>query len=162
MLSGAAALAAAPFAWEKRMDQMELAQCLQTHSYLLTEGALGKRLKREYAIIYIDSTADPKPLCYMTNCVHPRIVYQALMQPFNRTDTVQKRFLGIQGNTSPLSYKELDNAVRLYSSEPASFAEEMTALRKISNIKIFGGCCGTDRRHMEAIAAALNRKEKAL
>lgn len=114
------------------------------------------------AVTYIDGTADPKPLCYMTNCVHPRIVYRALMQPFNRADTVQERFLGIQGNTSPLSYKELDNAVRLYSSEPASFAEEMTALREISNIKIFGGCCGTDRRHMEAIAAALSRKEKAL
>lgn len=64
--------------------------------------------------------------------------------------------MGIQGNTSPLSYAELDGAADLMSSEPVPFAEETLALRRsIPGMKIFGGCCGTDGRHMEEIAKRL-------
>ncbi|MBP3544159.1 MAG: homocysteine S-methyltransferase family protein [Lachnospiraceae bacterium] len=104
------------------------------------------------AIQYIDSVTERNPLCYMTNCVHPSIVRKALCQPFNQNDTVRARFLGIQGNTSPLSYAELDGSKDLKCSDPEAFAIEMMRLRDISNIKIFGGCCGTDNRHMECVA----------
>lgn len=107
------------------------------------------------AIAYIDNKATVKPLCYMANCVHPSIVSEALLQPFNQTHIVFNRFLGIQGNTSPLSYAELDGSLDLRCSDPAQFAVEMLKLREISNIKIFGGCCGTDNRHMEQIAIRL-------
>lgn len=107
------------------------------------------------AIEYIDSLSGPKPVCYMTNCVHPKIVYDALSQPFNRNEIVKSRFLGIQANTSPLSYAELDGSPDLISSEPEEFAEEMIKLRSISNMKLFGGCCGTDHRHMEQVALRL-------
>lgn len=104
------------------------------------------------AIQYIDSVTERNPLCYMTNCVHPSIVREALCQPFNQNNTVGSRFLGIQGNTSPLSHAELDGSKDLKCSEPEAFAIEMMRLRDISNIKIFGGCCGTDNRHMECVA----------
>lgn len=104
------------------------------------------------AIQYIDSITNFSPICYMTNCVHPRILYEALTQPFNCNEIVHTRFAGIQANTSPLSYEELDNCADLKSSEPVEFAEEMIKLREISPIKIFGGCCGTDDRHMNEIA----------
>ncbi len=107
------------------------------------------------AIADIDALACAKPVCYMTNCVHPSIVYEALSQPFNQNYTVRNRFLGIQANTSPLSYAELDNSSDLKCSEPLPFAEELLLLRDISNIKIFGGCCGTDSRHIEQIARRL-------
>jgi len=107
------------------------------------------------AIAYIDKSVHRKPICYMTNCVHPNIVYQALSEPFNQNDLVRKRFLGIQANTSSLSYEELDASSDLKCSDPISFAEEMLKLCLISNIKIFGGCCGTDYRHMEEIARRL-------
>lgn len=32
------------------------------------------------------------------------------------------------------------------------FAEDMVRLKEISKVKIFGGCCGTDNRHMEQVA----------
>lgn len=35
------------------------------------------------AIQYIDQVTKTPPACYMTNCVHPGIVYQALSQTFN-------------------------------------------------------------------------------
>jgi len=104
------------------------------------------------AIEAIDSTSQKCPLCYMANCVHPTIVYAALLQPFNRTDLVQTRFLGIQANTSPLSYAELDGARDLFCSDPESFARDMLRLKEDMGLKILGGCCGTDHRHMEAVA----------
>ena len=118
------------------------------------------------AIQYIDNITCNKPVCYMANCVHPTIVYKALSQGFNDTETVKKRFRGIQANTSPLSYAELDDSVDLHCSEPNEFAEEMFKLSHIGDFQIWGGCCGTDNRHIECIAQKLsvqqrtNRKQK--
>ncbi|WP_330387738.1 homocysteine S-methyltransferase family protein [Lacrimispora sphenoides] len=106
------------------------------------------------AIAYIDGLVQPKPVCYMSNCVHPGIVYQALLQPFNQNALVH-RFRGIQANTSPLSYAELDGSLDLKCSDPEPFAEEMMKLRRISSMNIYGGCCGTDGRHMEQVARRL-------
>ena len=107
------------------------------------------------AIRYIDGITTNKPVCYMTNCVHPSIVYKALLQPFNRNEIVRERFRGIQANTSPLSYAELDGAEDLHCLEPEEFAEEMIKLHSIADIKIWGGCCGTDCRHVECVARKL-------
>ena len=107
------------------------------------------------AIRYIDGVTQKSPVCYMTNCVHPSIVCRALIRSFNRNAMVRKRFLGIQANTSPLSYKELDGSVDLKCSEPEEFAEEMLKLLSIHPMKIWGGCCGTDNRHMECLARRL-------
>lgn len=107
------------------------------------------------AIAYIDNSTQRAPVCYMTNCVHPRIVREALSQPYNENERVRSRFIGIQANTSPLTLAELDGSVELKCSPPEEFGEEMLKLRAQSNMKIFGGCCGTDGRHMEAVARRL-------
>lgn len=107
------------------------------------------------AIDAVDGSAKNKPVCYMANCVHPEVLYEALSQPFNRNETVKRRFLGIQANTSPLSYEELDNAPDLMCSEPESFGEKTVKLLDLADFKIFGGCCGTDDRHMRSIARNL-------
>lgn len=110
------------------------------------------------AIRHIDYKTDNPPVCYMANCVHPSIVKNALSQSFNRVDIVKKRFRGIQANTSPLSYAELDGAVDLKCSEPEEFTKDMMELRKIGNFQIWGGCCGTDNRHIESIAIRLSKR----
>lgn len=92
------------------------------------------------------------PLCYMTNCVHPRLVREALLRPFNRTDAVQRRFRGIQANASPLDMEVLDGADGTVTSPPEEWAQEMAALRDIMDVSIWGGCCGTDGRHLAALA----------
>ena len=104
------------------------------------------------AIAYIDAGTQNKPVCYMANCVHPRIVRSALLQPFNDHPLVKERFRGIQANTSPLSYAELDGSLDLHESEPEELAEEMAALAEVGPFQIWGGCCGTDSRHMECLA----------
>lgn len=107
------------------------------------------------AILQIDGLVEKRPVCYLSNCVHPDIVYQALAWPFNRTESVRERFWGIQANTSPLSLAELDGASELRSTEPEVFAQAMLRLRDRYGFTIFGGCCGTDGRHMEAVARKL-------
>lgn len=100
------------------------------------------------AIKSIDDAAERAPLCYMTNCIHPSLVKEALLQPFNQTEAVRSRFLGIQGNASPLSYDQLDQSPELKTSPPEEYAQSMLELKKVSSIRIFGGCCGTDGRHL--------------
>jgi len=112
------------------------------------------------AIQYIDDITCNRPVCYMANCVHPTIVYKALSRDFNNVTIVKERFKGIQANTSPLSYAELDSAVDLHCSEPKGFAEDMMRLSQVGNFQIWGGCCGTDNRHMECIAQELNTLKK--
>ena len=107
------------------------------------------------AIREIDCEVENRPLCYMTNCVHPSIVYRALSQPVNDCEEIRSRFLGIQANTSPLSYAELDNSVELKTTSPGLLAKEMMKLNEAHRLKIFGGCCGTDGRHMRKIAESL-------
>ena len=109
------------------------------------------------AIEIIDSAVDIPPVCYMTNCVHPRIVAKALQQPFNQTVTVKQRFLGIQANTSPLSYEELDNSADLKTSDPDQWAVDINNLEEQYRMKIFGGCCGTDNIYMSKMVSLLSK-----
>jgi S-methylmethionine-dependent homocysteine/selenocysteine methylase len=110
------------------------------------------------AINTIDEKTKDKPLCYMTNCVHPSILYKALSVPFNQTDLVRERFLGIQANASNLYPEELDYCCNLKSSDAFSLANDMLKLKlSYPGIKIFGGCCGTDNTHMSMIAENISK-----
>lgn len=112
------------------------------------------------AISRIDRDANPKPLCYMTNCVHPTIAYKALSQPFNRTQTVRSRFRGIQANASPLSADALDQHDGVITSPPHELADYMMKLAELADIKIFGGCCGTNEQHIRHIAQRIADPQK--
>ena len=100
------------------------------------------------AIDSIDAAVEPKPLFYQANCVHPTVFRQAIDQ----NKSICGRLLGLQANTSTKSPEELDGLTYLDSSEPDEFAELITSLHKQFGIKIIGGCCGTDHRHIDAIA----------
>jgi S-methylmethionine-dependent homocysteine/selenocysteine methylase len=104
------------------------------------------------AIKAIDAATYLKPLCYMVNCIHPTILNKALSNLVNQTELVSKRFAGIQANASALSPEELDNCLELKSDEPKQLVDNMETLLKYKQIKIFGGCCGTDNRHIEELA----------
>jgi S-methylmethionine-dependent homocysteine/selenocysteine methylase len=108
------------------------------------------------AIKEIDSATKRKPICYMANCVHPRVLQEALLCSFNQTETVKQRFHGIQANTSVLSPEELDNSNELVTSDSIDLANDMMKLSNIINIKMYGGCCGTDNSHIEEIARRIN------
>lgn len=110
------------------------------------------------AIYTIDNKTKIKPLFYMTNCVHPKVLHSALLKDFNRTDLIRNRFKGIQANTSALSPEELDNREDLKSSDPDSLAKDMRKLCEDFNINVLGGCCGTDHKHIKEIAEMIKDK----
>lgn len=106
------------------------------------------------AIKFIDENTTNKPLCYMSNCVHPNVILNALNQSFNKNELVKNRFIGLQANASSFEVEELDNSKELKSTSPEELASKMKILYD-RGFKIFGGCCGTNQAHLERIAALL-------
>ena len=105
------------------------------------------------AIEKIDAAVTPAPLFYQINCVHPTIFNKAIKHSNPDFD----RLMGLQANTSEKSPEELDGLEYLDTSEPTEFAESMLELQAQYGLKILGGCCGTDERHIEEIAKRLTR-----
>ncbi len=122
-------------------------------SFMVEEtGHLPDGTELNAAIAAIDSHAQPQPLGYICNCVHPRTLIKALAAPFNQTALVKKRFLGLQGNGALLDRHALDGSGKHHTSEPEQWANDMEALKALVHVKILGGCCGTTQKHIEAIA----------
>lgn len=111
------------------------------------------------AIKEIDRETKRKPLCYMVNCVHPLVLKEALAHPFNNTQFVKERLRGLQANASPLSPEELDGCADLKTSGSVELAENMMELKDCISMKIFGGCCGTVKEHMQEIAKRISNDE---
>jgi homocysteine S-methyltransferase len=110
------------------------------------------------AVHRIDSTVCPRPSCYMANCVHPTVFELALERELERAPWLSERVIGLQGNTSCRSPEELDDLAELETEEPRAFARAMVRLYDRFGIKVLGGCCGTDERHIEWIARALGER----
>ncbi len=110
------------------------------------------------AIATIDSSTVNKPLFYMVNCVHPSIFQKAMTQLRFKKNKALNRVLGFKANTCALSPEELDGAVELHSEDPEVFAKELLAIYREYNLKVISGCCGTDDRHIRALAAGLTSK----
>ena len=106
------------------------------------------------AIETIDAAVDPQPLFYQVNCVHPAVFGQAV----KHSESIFDRLFGLQANTSTKSPEELDGLDYLDTSEPEEFAESMVSLHRQYGLKIVGGCCGTDDRHIEEIAKQIRKK----
>jgi len=107
------------------------------------------------AITRIDRQVRPAPLAYMINCTHPRICRHALGSEQHASGLVRTRILGLLANTADLEPEELDEREELVSTEPAPFATEIAELARDFDLTILGGCCGTDDRHIAALARAL-------
>lgn len=104
-------------------------------------------------IAAIDALVSPKPVCYMANCIHPANLIEALK---NIDCTQLKRFRGIQANASCLSPEELNNCGVLQHDDFNDMIEKMYFLFKHFNLKIFGGCCGTNDIFIDALAGKLS------
>jgi homocysteine S-methyltransferase len=61
----------------------------------------------------------------------------------------------VRVNASALSHAELDEAEELDEGDPETLARDNAALRdKLPSIRLLGGCCGTDHRHVARIITA--------
>ena len=107
------------------------------------------------AITAIDAQVGPVPTGYLINCTHPDLARSALFHPINPSTTVRQRIIGLLANTAALSPEELDGREDLVAEEPTHFAKAMLDLHRSPGLKILGGCCGTDDRHIRALAGRL-------
>ena len=87
----------------------------------------------------------------MINCVHPEHFEATLAAG----GAWVARLRGIRANASRRSHAELDAAPDLDAGDPVELGGQYRALVKRHNhFNVFGGCCGTDHRHVEQIAFA--------
>jgi homocysteine S-methyltransferase len=107
------------------------------------------------AISKIDTEVNPKPLAFMANCTHAAIFKAAMMNDTHSSATVRKRVAGLLANTAALNPEELDDSEELVEEDPQIFGESVADLYGELGMKILGGCCGTDDRHIDNLAKRL-------
>lgn len=117
-----------------------------------TDGRLPSGETMREAIEKTDDQTDGAPAYYMINCAHPTHFADALA----KDETWVKRLRGIRANSSMRSHAELDNSTELDTGDPADLGRRYARLRGVlgKRFNIMGGCCGTDHRHVAAIAEA--------
>ncbi|WP_274626361.1 homocysteine S-methyltransferase family protein [Arvimicrobium flavum] len=116
-----------------------------------TDGRLVGGATLQEAIETVDEKSDGYPLYFMINCAHPSHFEGAL----RRDAPWMKRIHGIRANASAKSHQELDESETLDAGDPADLGRRYHALmRSFPAMRILGGCCGTDHRHMAAICEA--------
>ena len=104
------------------------------------------------AIEQVDLETDGSPAYFMINCAHPTH-FEHLFE--KRGGEWEERILGLRANASTLSHAELDEATDLDDGDPEDLGARYADLRRrLPELRVLGGCCGTDHRHVAAITAA--------
>lgn len=114
-----------------------------------TDGCLPTGDTLEEAIAAVDLATGDGPAYYMINCAHPSHFGSRLRQGERWT----RRIRGLRANASRKSHAELNESADLDSGDPVELGREYRELcRRLPWISVLGGCCGTDHRHLAAIA----------
>ena len=122
-----------------------------------TDGRLPTGDSLRDAIEAVDEATGSYPAYYMINCAHPT----HFMSVLSGGEEWTKRIGGIRANASRCSHAELDAMTELDSGDPAELGRLYRAIRNdLPGIRVIGGCCGTDLRHVTAIAEACVRIEE--
>ena len=114
-----------------------------------TDGRLPDGTPLAQAIDETDAQTDGTPAYYMVNCAHPDHFRPAV----EAGNGWLGRIGGVRANASRMSHAELDEAEELDDGSPSEFGRDHAVLsRMLPNLRVLGGCCGTDHRHVEAVA----------
>lgn len=119
------------------------------------EGTLLDGTPLKDAIAAIDAAATPQPSAYMINCTHASFARAALLHETNSSPLVRQRIVGLLANTAALSPEDLNNSTTLVEENPETFGQSLAGLHTELGLKILGGCCGTDDRHIRHLARLL-------
>ena len=116
-----------------------------------TDGVLPDGQSLAAAIAEVDAATVGKPAYYMINCAHPSHFASTL----DELGSLAPRIRGIRANASRRSHQELNEAPDLDAGNPHELgAEYRELLARYPHINVLGGCCGTDHRHVGAIASS--------
>lgn len=113
-----------------------------------TDGHLPSGQSLKDAIDQVDDATDSAPAYYMINCAHPEHFKNELVGDGRWLSRIH----GIRANASKKSHAELDECEELDDGNPEELGEAYGAFSKnLKQLNVFGGCCGTDHRHVDAI-----------
>jgi homocysteine S-methyltransferase len=116
-----------------------------------TDGRLPSGQSLEEAITEVDAATDGAALHFGINCAHPDHFAGAVA----RGGAAIERIELVRANASRASHAELDEAEELDDGDPTELGEQYAELvRAHPHLRVLGGCCGTDVRHVAAIAHA--------
>jgi S-methylmethionine-dependent homocysteine/selenocysteine methylase len=119
-----------------------------------TDGRLPSGQELGDAISQVDAETGGSVAYYMVNCAHPTHVEHVVGEGGEWV----ARIAGLRANASKMSHAELDEAEELDEGDPTDLGEGYAALRRhMRNVNVLGGCCGTDDRHVAAVADAWER-----
>ncbi len=119
-----------------------------------TDGRLPTGQPLAEAIEQVDAETDTGPAYFMLNCAHPDHFRDTLAAG----EGWLRRLCGIRANASRQSHAELDEAEELDAGNPEETGRDYAELRKmLPHLVVFGGCCGTDHRHIEQAARAVSQ-----
>ena len=120
-----------------------------------TDGRLATGMPLGEAIETVDAATGSSVAWYMINCAHPDHVAAGMTD----ADTSWAGRVGaLRANASRQSHAELDEAEELDEGNPGEFGPDAVSLRQsFGNLRVMGGCCGTDIRHVTAAAEAWTR-----
>jgi len=123
-----------------------------------TDGRLPSGDALADAIQRTDSATDGYAAYYMINCAHPTHFENVVRAGGGWLGRVR----GIRANASRCSHTELDAATELDAGNPLELSFQYRAMRTLlPGVTVVGGCCGTDHRHVEAIARVCNSQVRA-
>jgi S-methylmethionine-dependent homocysteine/selenocysteine methylase len=113
---------------------------------------LGGRLSggetMEEAIAAVDAATNSAPAYYMINCTHPTEFAPAL-----GAGDWMRRIGGFMPNAVAMDTLSLCKLGHLEDGDPQELGGQMADLaRRYPHINVWGGCCGTDGRHIGEIA----------
>lgn len=107
-----------------------------------TDGRLPGGDSLRDAVTAVDAAA--APAYFLINCAHPTHVSRGLEE-----GAWLERIHGLRVNASTMSHEELDNSDELDAGDVVQLARDTAELRAaLPGVRIVGGCCGTDSRHV--------------
>jgi homocysteine S-methyltransferase len=117
-----------------------------------TDGRLPDGTPLGDAVRAVDDATGGAAAYFMVNCAHPDHLAGAL----DPAADWWPRLRGVRANASRMSHAELDEAPELDAGDPDELARQLADLRPLG-ITVLGGCCGTDVRHIRALAREVVR-----
>jgi homocysteine S-methyltransferase len=118
-----------------------------------TDGRLPDGQPLSEAIEDVDADTDAAAAYFMINCAHPSHFTDALTSGAPPLQRVR----GLRANASAKSHAELDESDELDEGDPQDLALRYFRLtERLPQLTVLGGCCGTDRRHLAAMCAAIS------
>ena len=116
-----------------------------------TDGNLPTGQPLGEAIQAVDEATESVAAYFMVNCAHPDHFSHVL-----EDSEWVRRIRGLRCNASRKSHADLDESETLDDGDPIELGSQYKAmLEKMPWVNVFGGCCGSDLRHVTEIARAV-------